>query len=228
MKIEILGCRGKIKASAPNYKNHSGFLIDDKLLIDVGEKAFLERKPKAIIFTHFHPDHAFFVFKEETFSPEIPHYGPETHPLIPKLKIISAKTEILGYSISPIPVIHAKNLKSNGYLVEKDGKRVFFTGDVAWIEKAHLKEIGQVDLIVTEATLIQKGGRINRSGDKIYGHTGIPDLLRILGPLSPKLVFTHYGDWFYNKPEESIRKLKSMETEGTVIIPASDGLRIDI
>ncbi|MDR9457272.1 MAG: MBL fold metallo-hydrolase [Salegentibacter sp.] len=228
MEIEILGCRGKIKASAPKYKNHSGFLIDEKLLIDVGEEAFLERKPRAIIFTHFHPDHAYFVFKEETFSPGIPHYGPEPHPLLPNLRIISAKTEILGYRIIPIPVIHAKNLKSFGYVVEKDGKRVFFTGDVAWIEKAHLKEIGQVDLIITEATLIQKGGRINRSGDKIYGHTGIPDLIRILSPLSPKLIFTHYGVWFYKNIDKSKEKLKSLEPQGTKIIPAFDGLKIKV
>lgn len=228
MEIQILGCRGKIKALAPKYKNHSGFLIDGKLLIDVGEEVFLERKPKAIIFTHFHPDHAYFIIKEETFYPGIPHYGPETHPLLPELKIISAETEILGFSITPVPVIHAKNLKSFGYVIEKDGKRVFFTGDVAWIEKAQLKEIGRVDLIITEATLIQKGGRINRSGNKIYGHTGIPDLVRILSPLSPKLIFTHYGEWFYKDIAESKEKLKSLEPQGTEIIPAYDGLRIEV
>ncbi|WP_372919767.1 MBL fold metallo-hydrolase [Salegentibacter sp.] len=228
MEIEILGCRGKIKASARKHKNHSGFIIDEKLLIDVGEKEFLDRKPQAIIFTHFHPDHAYFVFNEETFAPAIPHYGPETHPLLPKLKVISAETKISGYSITPIPVIHSKNLKSYGYVVEKDGKRVFFTGDVAWIEKTYLKEIGQVDLIITEATLIQKGGRINRSGDKIYGHTGIPDLIRILSPLSPKMIFAHYGDWFYENIEESKEKLKSLQPQGTEIIPAFDGLTIKV
>ena len=226
MEIEILGCRGKIKTSAPKYNNHSGFLIDGKLLIDLGEKEFLARKPQAILFTHFHPDHAFFVFDEQVFSPEIPHFGPEIHPLLPKLKIISEETEVLGYNISPIPVIHAKNLKSYGYVVEKDGKRVFFTGDVAWIEKAHLKEIGQVDLIITEATLIQKGGRINRIGAKIFGHTGIPDLVRILSPLTPKLVFTHYGDWFFKDIRESKEKLKSLAPEDTKIIPAFDGFKI--
>ncbi|HEY9185015.1 MAG TPA: MBL fold metallo-hydrolase [Salegentibacter sp.] len=228
MEIEILGCRGKIKARAPKYRNHSGFLVNEKLLIDVGEEAFLERKPKAIIFTHFHPDHAYFIFKEETFSPKTPHYGPESHPLIPELKIISAETEISGFSITPVPVIHAKNLKSYGYVVEKHGKRVFFTGDVAWIEKAHLKEIGQVDLIITEATLINKGGRINRDGDNIYGHTGIPDLVRILSPLSPKLIFTHYGDWFFKDIGESKEKLKSLEPEGTKLIPAFDGFKIKV
>ncbi|MGY5850182.1 MBL fold metallo-hydrolase [Salegentibacter sp. F14] len=228
MEIEILGCRAKIKASAPKYENHSGILIDGKLLIDLGQEEFLNRNPEAILFTHFHPDHAYFVFKEQSFCSDIPHYGPQPHPLLPNLQLITSGKELSGLRITTVPVLHAKNLKSFGYLLEKQGKRVFITGDVAWIEKAELSKIGQVDLVITEATLIQKGGRINRSGDTIYGHTGIPDLVRILSPLSSKLVFTHYGDWFYRDIEEAKEKLHALEPQGTKIIPAFDGFKIKV
>lgn len=228
MKIEVLGTRAKIKPSAPKYKNHTGFLIDDTILLDVGEREFLNKNPKAIVFTHFHPDHAFFVMDNENFDSGIPHYGPEEHELAPDLNVITGTFELEGYKFTPIPVLHALRLKSLGYLVEKDDKKIFFTGDVAWIEKANLNEVPQVDLVITEATMINKGGRINRRGNEIFGHTGIPDLIRLLKPLSNKILFTHFGEWFFNDIETGPKKLKQLDGEGVELIPAYDGFVIEI
>ncbi|WP_424494523.1 MBL fold metallo-hydrolase [Salinimicrobium sp. GXAS 041] len=228
MKIKVLGSRGKIEPSALKYQNHSGFLIDDKILIDVGEREFMTTNPEAIVFTHFHPDHAFFVSEEKKFTPEIPLFGPQEHPLIPNLKLISGKFDILGYSFTPVPVIHALKLKSLGYIVEKDKKRAFFTGDVAWIEKAYLQKIEKVDVVITEATMINKGGRINRKKDKIFGHTGVPDLVRILSPLTNRIIFTHFGDWFFENVEKSPKILKDFSTPHLGVIPAFDGLEFSL
>lgn len=228
MKIEVLGSRGKVEPSASCYKSHTGFLIDETILLDVGEPEFLERDFKSIVFTHFHPDHGFFIYNDDEFTPAVPQYGPEPHPLVPDLKIITGPLTIEGYSFTPIPVIHALSLKSLGYIVEKAGKRVFFTGDVAWIEKKHLQEIGKVDLVVTESTIMEKGGRINRSGNRIYGHTGIPDLIRIFTPLTEKIVFTHFGDWFFEDVKNNPQKLKEMGKVSLETIPAYDGFLIEI
>ncbi|MGB7841740.1 MAG: MBL fold metallo-hydrolase, partial [Salinimicrobium sp.] len=152
MKIKILGTRGKIKPSAPLHKLHSGILIDNKILIDIGERTYLETKPKAIVFTHFHPDHAFFVLENEKFEPQIPLFGPEENELIPKLKVVDQKFQIDDYRFTPVPVIHSLQLKSLAYLIEKDGKKILITGDVAWIEKANLQELPQLDLVITDAS----------------------------------------------------------------------------
>lgn len=228
MEVEILGTRAKVEPSAPGYENHTGFLIDGTILVDVGEPEFLENKPKAIVFTHFHPDHAFFLYREEVFRPGIPHYGPEEHQLLPEIKVIKGNFEVEGYTFTPVPVIHALHLRSLGYVIEKEGERIFVTGDVAWIEKKYLREVPRVDLVITEATLLKKGGRINRKEEKIYGHTGIPDLVRILGPLTPRIVFSHFGDWFYQDVEKSSNILGSMSTPKIEITPAFDGFRIKI
>ena len=228
MKVEILGTRAKIKPSAPGYKNHTGFLIDDQILLDVGEENFLEKNPKAIVFTHFHPDHAFFVPEQLVFNPKIPHYGPEEHELLPQLQIITKPFELQGYKFTPVPVIHALRLKSLGYVVEKGAKRIFFTGDVAWIEKAYLEDLGKLDLIITEATFIKKGGRINRKGNQIFGHTGVPDLIRLLGQHTPKIVFTHFGEWFYADVKRGPDKIRGLKQGNPELIPAHDGYIIEV
>lgn len=228
MKIQVLGSKGKIEASAPHYKKHTGFLIDHKILLDVGEAEYMHLDPKAIVFTHFHPDHAFFMYGKEIFDPDVPLFGPEQQERIPKLQPVSENFEILGYSFIPFPVIHALKLKSLGYLVEKDGKKVLFTGDVAWIEKEHLEELPPVDLVITEATFISKGGRINRKKDRIFGHTGIPDLIRILGPLTPKILLTHYGEWFFGDVDNNIQRIREFGTESLEVVPGYDGLEIEV
>lgn len=228
MKIRILGTRGKIEPKAESHVNHTGFLIDEKILIDVGEEKYMDHRPKAVVFTHFHPDHAFFVLDKKKFSPKVPVFGPEAHELVPNLKVISGPFEIDGYRFNPVPVIHALRLKSLGYVIQKGQKKIFITGDVAWIEKANLAEISNMDLVITEASFIHKGGRINRKKDRIFGHTGIPDLIRLLSPITGKIVFCHYGEWFFeNKPEESKQRIKSIEAN-VELIPAHDGMEIEI
>ncbi len=228
MNLKLLGTRGKIPQSAPQHKNYSGILIDDKILIDVGEADYLKYEPEVIVFTHFHPDHAFFVLKEEQFEPGISLYGPEKQKLTPNLKVITKKFRIGEYTFRPIPVVHALHLKSLGYIIAKGEKKILVTGDVAWIEKTHLDDLPKVDLVITEASFIQKGGVIRRKDDRIFGHTGIPDLIRLLGPHTSRIAFVHYGSWFFNDIKESRKRLKSFETEDLEVIPAYDGMEIEI
>ena len=228
MKIKILGTRGKIEPKTENHVNHTGFLINGNILIDVGEPKYMDYDPEVIVFTHFHPDHAFFVPKKQKFTPEIPLFGPETHKLIPKLKVIEKEFWIEDYKFTPVPVIHALKLKSLGYLIQKGQKKVFITGDVAWIEKADLAELPPLDLIITEASFINKGGRINRKKDRIFGHTGIPDLIRLLSPFTQKIAFCHYGEWFFEHPSEVSKNRIQELQENVELVPTHDGMEFVI
>ena len=78
--MTILGTRGEIEASAPYHARHSGILIDDTLLFDLGEKEFLDYNPSYIFITHLHPDHAYFV-RSGTSIPETNAiiYAPENY-----------------------------------------------------------------------------------------------------------------------------------------------------
>ena len=227
MKIEILGTRGKIEPSAPHYQNYSGILIDDRILIDIGEKKYLGKNPKLIVFTHFHPDHAYFMFNKEEFTPDIPLFGPEENEFIPGLQVIDDAFSLYGYDFTPVPVIHALSLKSFGYLIEKDEKKLFITGDVAWIEKANFESFPQVDLVITEASFINKGGRINRKGDRIFGHTGVPNLIQLLKPVTKKIAFTHYGSWYFEDIKAGKKQIKQL-SDDMELICCHDGMQIEI
>jgi len=100
MKITILGTRGEVDHSAPYHSRHSGVLVDDALLLDLGEREYLDYSPKAVLITHLHPDHAYFVRgKGETHPGETPVYAPEKCE-DSRIEILDTKKNIHGYTVS--------------------------------------------------------------------------------------------------------------------------------
>ena len=92
MKIRVLGARGEIDESSPRHARHSGLLLDGRLLFDLGEREFLENKPRLVFITHLHPDHAFFVRRPAPLG--VPVYAPETLAAAPEVKLSRARWPI--------------------------------------------------------------------------------------------------------------------------------------
>ncbi len=124
MKIRVLGTRGEIEESAPRHSRHSGLLVDGKLLFDLGEREFLEEKPRRIFITHLHPDHAFFVRAKAPEPFGLPVFAPEKRPGVPGLRVFPGKMSYLGYFLRAIPTHHSLKVRSTAYLVEKGGRRL--------------------------------------------------------------------------------------------------------
>ncbi|MEA2069764.1 MAG: MBL fold metallo-hydrolase [Asgard group archaeon] len=228
MKIEFLGTRGNVEPSAPCHSKHSGLLVDQKYLFDIGEKVFLERKPEAIFITHLHPDHAFFVeSSEKKLSYNKPIYAPEQHKKA-DITVLEKKISLNDHIITPIPTIHSKTVKSQAYLIEKNEKRVLYTGDLIWIEKKHHDKIKNLDAVITDGSFIRKGGLVRRGKEegKLFGHQGIPDQIRLFDDYTDRIIFTHFGSWFYEDIEESRKKIKSLASIKLEV--AYDGLIIKI
>lgn len=234
MKITILGTRGEIPESLPYHSKHTGILVDDQLLIDLGEKKFLDLNPKWILISHFHPDHAYFVRrkKEEIPAFKAPLYGPEEHPLLQKKVIIlNKKTKIGPYTVTPVPTIHGKYVKSQGYLIRKGKYSFLYTADLIWIEKQYHSSINKVDLVITEASFIRKEGMVrkDKSTGKIFGHNGVPNLISLLKRFSDKILFIHFGSWFYRNTKEARKKLVSLGKDKKVHVTVGyDGQSIDL
>ncbi|MBD3191834.1 MAG: hypothetical protein GF308_14400 [Candidatus Heimdallarchaeota archaeon] len=223
MKLKFLGTRGYIEPSAPYHSHYSGLLIDDKILFDLGEKEFLEYEPEYIFITHLHPDHAFFV-EEENISIDVPLYGPEENEKA-NITIISDTVTINSYEITPFPTIHSKLVKSVAYLIEKK-KRILYSGDLIWINKEYHNQLHNLDLVITDGSFIRKGGMIRRDDEgTIYGHKGIPGLVRLFSRFTEHVIFTHFGSWFYKDMQEGRKKMKKLSKK-VKIEAAYDGMEL--
>jgi len=231
MEIKILGTRGEIAVSAPKHQYHSGVLLDQKIMFDVGEKAFLQENPEYILITHLHPDHAFFVLDKESFDTKTVFFAPEKPKNFPFLKVLSKSFIVDNYQITPIPTIHSKKVKSQAYLVEIKQKRLLYTGDMIWIEKKYWNTLSRLDLVITEASFLKSGGMVRR--DKItgelWGHQGIPNLMHFFKKFTNRIIFVHFGSWFYKNIRESQKQLMQIGKKNDLeVIVGYDGMKISI
>ncbi len=230
MKITVLGTRGEVEESSPYHSKKSGVLINDSLLLDCGDERFLSYNPKYILFTHLHPDHAYFVREKQEPELDMPLYAPEAYGDL-RITLTKKPFTINGYHITPIPTIHSLKVVSNAYLIEHQGERVLYTGDMIWIEKKYHKLLTNLDLVITEASFIRKGGMIRREKEsgKIYGHTGVPNLITLFKKFTDTVLLVHFGAWFYHDVKKARATIKKLAQEhGIDIIVGYDGLELEI
>jgi ribonuclease BN (tRNA processing enzyme) len=228
MKLRILGTRGEIKSSAPRHSKHSGVLIDGKLMLDVGEKEFLDLKPGCVFITHLHPDHAFFINDGHDYGIEF--YAPEKVPGVTHLTEPEHMILYDTYQVIPIPTNHSKKVKSTAFLVDDGEKRVLYTGDVIWINKEYYSLLSGLSLVITDGSYLRRGGMIRKDKEtgQLYGHAGIPDLIRIFKQFTGKIMFIHFGTWFFNDIGEARKKLNDLgKAAGVSIITGYDGMEIE-
>lgn len=211
------------------HANHSGVLIDDKILLDVGEKTFLDYHPEYIFVTHLHPDHACFVRNHEDI--DFPIYAPEGYKGPANVMAVSQTMTLGQYKITPVPTHHSKLVKSLAYIVEKGSEKLIYTGDVVWIDKEYHSLFAGAGLAITDGSYIRKGGLIikDKETGQLYGHTGIPNLINMFKEYTRRILFVHFGGWFFESPEQSIEKLKDIGRENHVnIIAGQDGVEIEL
>jgi ribonuclease BN (tRNA processing enzyme) len=229
MKIRVLGTRGEIKETAPRHSRHSGLLVDGRLLFDLGEKEFLDVRPRRVFITHLHPDHAFFVRKPARLG--VRTFAPETRAGSPEVEVFPGKMSFRGYSIRAIPAHHSLKVKSTAYLVEKRGRRLLYTGDMFWINKEFHPLLAGLDLVVTEASFIRRGGMIrrDRATGTAYGHAGVPNLVELFSKFSANILFIHFGAWFYEDARKARQTLAALGKEsGVKVLTGYDGFELDM
>ncbi len=231
MQIKILGTKGEIKPSAPRHSRHSGVLVDRELLLDLGEREFLEYNPDAIFITHLHPDHAFFVTREQNIDINIPVYAPEKASISVHVAGYPDRIQVGRYSVLPIPTHHSIKVNSCAYLISNGEKKILYTGDMIWINRQYQHHLEGLDMVITDGSYIRKGGMVRRdkSSGQIYGHAGIPDLVDLFKPFTGFMVLVHFGNWFFKDIEESRRKIENVARQNNMIIETGyDGLTLDL
>lgn len=229
MNITILGTRGEIEESAPYHSKKSGVLVDNVILLDCGDIRFLEYSPGYILITHMHPDHAFFTRHGEVPKTNASIYAPELYNDVP-INLTKKSFTINDYHITPIPTVHSIKVKSNAYLIEHKNKKILYTGDMIWIEKKYHRLLNNIDLVITEASFMKKGGMVRRTkSGEIFGHAGVPNLISIFKKYTDTILFIHFGAWFYKDSKKARKLFNSLAQEHDIkIIVGYDGMQLKI
>jgi glyoxylase-like metal-dependent hydrolase (beta-lactamase superfamily II) len=228
MKIRVLGTRGEIDEEAPAHLLHSGVLVDRALLLDLGERTFLDLSPSAVLITHLHPDHAFFV--REKSPVKMPLYAPEPYKAM-NILVPEEEFRIGEYRIRAIPTHHSKLVRSLAYRVEKDGQKFLYTGDLIWIDTMYHHLLGDLDLVITDGSYLRKGGMVRRDEKtgQIFGHNGIPELIHLFSEFTRHILLVHFGSWFFEDISASEEKLHRLgKSLGMEVLVGYDGMEIDL
>ena len=233
LQIKVLGTRGEINPSIQYHSHHSGVLLNKEILLDLGEKEFLKHHPTHILITHLHPDHAYFVRKNQHNDIQFqkPIYAPEKLNDHPEIKQIIDQFTINSYKIVPIPTHHSKKVKSVAYLIQHKKQRILYTGDLIWINKNYHPLLHDLDLVITEASFIRKMGMVRRDKEtgQLYGHAGIPRLVRLFKKFTSSILFTHFGEWFYENIPQARKQLYDLGKKHEInVIVGYDGLELNV
>jgi ribonuclease BN (tRNA processing enzyme) len=229
MHLRVLGTRGEIEESAPWHTHHSGVMVDDRLLLDLGEREYLDLLPKMVVITHFHPDHAFFV--TEVAATDVPIYAPEEFHSQGNVHALPEELTWDSYTIRPLPTHHSKLVRSAALVVKDDSHAICYTGDIIWLNREYHHFLKDLDLVITDGSYIRKGGMVRKDKEsgRLYGHTGIPDLIRLFSEYTDRILFVHFGSWFFRDIEAAREKIQALGKEYGVDARATrDGEEIEV
>lgn len=205
---------------------HSGVLVNE-VLFDLGERCFLERGPEAVFLTHLHADHAFFT-EEEVAPLQVPTFAPQRWEGHPEVQVIRSSREAGGLTVTAVPTVHSISYRSNAYLIDDGVSRIMYTGDLVSVQRRYRDRLPEMDLVITDGSFIREGGLVRRDGrGRPHGHAGIPNLVRFFSPLAPRIVFTHFGSWFFHDVDGSVRRIEALSGASSVEA-AHDGMAIEL
>ncbi len=228
MKLKFLGT-GAADWNGPDetgqLRRLTSTLIDERLLIDVSRGA-LEMIPDVrlvsdVLFTHSHSDHFNIdalkslapcrVYAHESWAGEIRGEGLAVTPLR-----IGAPVSVSGYDILPMPSNHSTERAYETtlhYLIEKDGKRMLYATDGAWLLNKEHRLLGNtvLDAVVFDATI----GDGHEGDWRVFEHNSL-DMIRIMvctmrksGRLKKdgKVFLTHFARTLHPSQSELEEKL---------------------
>ena len=222
------------------YRRLTSTLIDGCLLIDVNPDVLAMIEPasvRTVIFTHSHSDHfnpdalqalaPCTVYAHESWAGEISGAGLTVVPLVIGKDVLLPT----GHMITPLPANHSTERSYEQplhYLIEKDGVRILYATDGAWLlnEAHHIIGNRVLDAAVFDATI----GDASVGDWRIFEHNSI-DMVRLMMKTLQKqgrlligapVFLTHMARTLHGSQAEIEARLESP------LIAAYDGFRAEL
>ena len=181
MKLTFVGTRGYIEESTSLHAMHTAMLVTQgatRVLVDCGETwlgKFEALKPRAIVLTHAHPDHAAGLQS----GTKLPVYASresweviKEYP-IAKREVFAAEKEfkIGGITFIAFEVDHSTTCPAVGLRISAGNRAVFYSPDLVYIHNREAA-LGGVDIYIGDGATVTTSF-VRRRGATLIGHSPI-------------------------------------------------------
>jgi phosphoribosyl 1,2-cyclic phosphodiesterase len=237
MKLVFLGTRGEIEARTRRHRMHSALLVSyrgTRVMIDCGLDWLgkLERvRPRAIVLTHAHLDHAGGLKKGAPCPVYAPQKTWQTLPAcgVKDRRLIKERTpaNISGIKFEAFPVEHSVLAPAVGYRISAGRAWIFYAPDLIFIHDRAAALKGVQIYIGDGATLTRLF--VRKRGRHLIGHASVrTQLTWCRKEAVPRAIITHCGSEIVTGDERMLAaKLRETATEfGLEARIAYDGMQL--
>lgn len=115
-----------------------------------------------------------------------------------------SKLETAGFTLLPVPALHHPSTRPHMLRIQSPTRSVFFSGDTGWHE-ALPAHVGDVDLFISECTLLEDGFEYHLSHDRLRRERRRFDCQRIVLTHLGSQVLAHLDDIQFDTAEDGLR-----------------------
>jgi ribonuclease BN (tRNA processing enzyme) len=239
MQLTFLGTRGEIEKRTRRHRMHTSLMVsyrDADVMIDCGLDwlgKFERLRPRAIVLTHAHPDHAWGLKHGAPCPVHAPQKTWETLEGcdVNDRHLIKERTptKVCGITFEAFAVEHSIRAPAVGYRVSAGRARIFYVPDLVYIHERG-PALKEVQIYIGDGATLSRSF-IRKRGKTLIGHTPVrTQLVWCKKEGVPQAIITHCGSEIVTGDERELSaKLHAMAKErGVEVRIAYDGMEVTL